>query len=156
MLTAREQAFVDAYIGAARGNATKAAILAGYSEKTAAQQASRLLRRSSIAVKVEQAAKQAVEEKRIVAVVLNDAAIADAAQIDSVLTSIMADRAANHIARIMAARELNAVQGRHIKKHELTVKRSLEDILAEANTLPAQSSESLDTMALVHRAETVQ
>jgi len=39
----RRQRFVHAYLGEAAGNATKAAILAGYSEKAARQVASRLL-----------------------------------------------------------------------------------------------------------------
>ena len=39
----RHQAFIAAYLGEAHGNATRAAITAGYSERTARQQGSRLL-----------------------------------------------------------------------------------------------------------------
>jgi hypothetical protein len=42
-LTERERRFVEAYMGAAAGNATKAAHLAGYAKNTAEKQASRLL-----------------------------------------------------------------------------------------------------------------
>ena len=47
-LNEREQRFVDAYIGEAAGNATKAAELAGYSPKTARQLGSRLLTKVDI------------------------------------------------------------------------------------------------------------
>jgi len=47
-LKGREQRFVDAYTGEAKGNATKACILAGYSEKAARQIGSRLLTKANI------------------------------------------------------------------------------------------------------------
>lgn len=47
-LNERHRAFVLAYVGSARGNITQAAIIAGYSEKSAASQVSRLLRNSKI------------------------------------------------------------------------------------------------------------
>ena len=43
-LTAKEHAFVAAYLGEARGNATKAAEIAGYSPKTAYSAGGRLLK----------------------------------------------------------------------------------------------------------------
>lgn len=45
----KRRAFVNAYIGEANGNGTKAAIIAGYSEVAAAQEASRLLKVPEIA-----------------------------------------------------------------------------------------------------------
>ena len=45
----RQKAFVRAYLGEANGNGTQAAILAGYSKKTARQMASDLLTNPSIA-----------------------------------------------------------------------------------------------------------
>ena len=42
-MNARRQHFVRAYLGEAKGNATKAAIIAGYSQKTAKQIGSELL-----------------------------------------------------------------------------------------------------------------
>jgi phage terminase small subunit len=47
-LSTRRQRFVNAYMGEAAGNATKAAILAGYSEHTARQAGSRLLTLSDV------------------------------------------------------------------------------------------------------------
>lgn len=56
-LNTRQAAFVRAYQGEARGNARRAAIIAGYSEKTADAQASRLL----VNVKVSAALAKAQE-----------------------------------------------------------------------------------------------
>jgi phage terminase small subunit len=42
-LSLKQKSFVNAYLGEANGNATKAAIIAGYSERTAKQAGSRLL-----------------------------------------------------------------------------------------------------------------
>jgi phage terminase small subunit len=47
-LTERERRFVEAYMGAAAGNATKAARLAGYSATTARKQGSRLVTKGHI------------------------------------------------------------------------------------------------------------
>jgi hypothetical protein len=55
----RRRAFVNAYLGDANGNGTKAAISAGYSEQTAAQSSSRLLKepevRDAIAARLDKA-----------------------------------------------------------------------------------------------------
>jgi phage terminase small subunit len=48
ILSERERVFVEAYMGEASGNATKAALRAGYSEKNARQQGSRLLTKANI------------------------------------------------------------------------------------------------------------
>jgi phage terminase small subunit len=47
-LSEREQRFIDAFLGDANGHITKAALAAGYSPRTAAQQGSRLLKRVEI------------------------------------------------------------------------------------------------------------
>ena len=47
-LSARRQRFVNAYIGECAGNATQAAIKAGYSEKTARSAGSRLLTKADV------------------------------------------------------------------------------------------------------------
>lgn len=51
----RERRFVDAYTGPAAGNATAAAITAGYSRKTARQTGSRLLTKAHIRAAIEAA-----------------------------------------------------------------------------------------------------
>jgi len=50
----QHQAFVNAYLGEAKGNGTKAAIIAGYSAHTAGVQASQLLKRKDIQEAVRQ------------------------------------------------------------------------------------------------------
>ncbi len=54
-LTMREQLFIRAYLGAARGNGAKAARLAGYSPATADRAAYVVLRRPRVRVAVDQA-----------------------------------------------------------------------------------------------------
>jgi phage terminase small subunit len=56
-LSERERRFVDAYMGKAAGNATKAAELAGYSQKTCRQQGARLLTKVSIQAAIKQRAE---------------------------------------------------------------------------------------------------
>jgi phage terminase small subunit len=53
-LSEREQRFIEAYLGDADGHITKAALAAGYSQRTAAQQGSRLLKK----VEIQQAIQQ--------------------------------------------------------------------------------------------------
>ncbi len=55
-LSERERKFVEAFMGPAAGNATKAAQLAGYSVKTARKQGSRLLTKGHIRAAVQQRA----------------------------------------------------------------------------------------------------
>jgi hypothetical protein len=51
----QQQAFVNAYLTVAKGNGTKAAIAAGYSERTAGVQASQLLKRPEIREAIQKA-----------------------------------------------------------------------------------------------------
>jgi phage terminase small subunit len=61
-LSERERRFVENYMGAAAGNATKAAILAGYSKKSAARIGYRLSRK----VQIRQAIDERVKNDRLV------------------------------------------------------------------------------------------
>jgi len=63
-LNARQTAFVAAYLGVARFNATKAALLAGYSEKTAHAIGSNLLKKVEIQAAV-QAWRDAVRSRGV-------------------------------------------------------------------------------------------
>ena len=54
-MTKKEKMFVDAYVNDVKRNQTAAAIAAGYSEKTAPQAASRLMKKDEI--------KQAIDER---------------------------------------------------------------------------------------------
>lgn len=49
----QQRAFLNAFLTEAKGNATKAAILAGYSERTAAQIGSRLLKHPEVSAAIE-------------------------------------------------------------------------------------------------------
>lgn len=57
-MNAQQQLFVQAYLTEAKGNGTRAAILAGYSERTASVIASQLLRKPAIKAEVERHIKQ--------------------------------------------------------------------------------------------------
>jgi phage terminase small subunit len=56
-LSERERRFVEAYMGEAAGNATVAAVSAGYSKKTAGSIASRLLKKVNIRQAIDDRAK---------------------------------------------------------------------------------------------------
>lgn len=60
-LTTKEKAFVLAYIGEARFNATRAATMAGYSERTARSQGSEILARPRVA----EAVRTALSERSL-------------------------------------------------------------------------------------------
>jgi phage terminase small subunit len=120
-LTAREKAFVDAFMGPARGNATKAALTAGYSKKNARHQASRLLTKANIAGAVAR-----YEKKR------ETRSIANATERDEIFSSILRDEEADLHARISAGKELNKCSGRHSMKHVLDVTKNLADLVAES------------------------
>lgn len=62
MLNARQQAFVNEYARGGFKNASEAAIKAGYSERTAAQGASQLLKNIKVAEAIEDLRKPAKEE----------------------------------------------------------------------------------------------
>ena len=51
-LDTREQAFVDAYLGEAHGDGSKAAIASGYADGSARQRAHKLLRRPRVAAEI--------------------------------------------------------------------------------------------------------
>lgn len=122
-LTEKERLFCEAFIGRARGNATKAAQLAGYGRNaaSAATLAWRLLRKVEV-----QRAIIATNAKR------THRALLDADQTDRILSSIADDDTADMHARIRAIGELNKVRGRHSIKHIVDGHVTLEMLLAES------------------------
>lgn len=84
MLNARQKRFVAEYL--IDMNATQAAIRAGYSPKTAAEQSSRLLNN----VNVKQAVEQQLEQIR-------SAKVADAQEVMEYLTSVMRGESKAHV-----------------------------------------------------------
>lgn len=109
-LNRRQQLFVTAYIGEAAGNATQAAILAGYSAKTARQIGSELLTKPDIADAIQ--AHDSRETKR---------KILSADERDAILSEIATDPSplAGRADKIRAIAELNKCSGRHISRHEV-------------------------------------
>lgn len=103
-LTAKERAFVERYL--VDGNATQAAIRAGYSAKTAAAIASENLRKPHIADAIETARKP-----------LSDATIADATERRQRL-SVIARTSENVRAVIAAIDGLNKMDGVYVVKNE--------------------------------------
>lgn len=120
-LSLKEQRFVDAYLGSCNGNATEAALTAGYTRnrKSAAELGSRLLRKVKI---------RAVIEKRQAAQTAQE--IADAAERDKVLSSILRLDSIEARDRIAAIKELNKCSGRHSIRHVQDVTERLSDIIA--------------------------
>jgi hypothetical protein len=120
-LTIRERAFVSAFLGPARGNATQAALLAGYSPKTAGTIGSQNLQKLEIAKAVEKAIARGER-----------AAIANAAECDELATGFLRNPFLSVKERMRAMAELNKVSGRHVLKHKV------ELTLAEALGLAAE------------------
>lgn len=95
-----------AYCGEAQGNASTAALLAGYSKKAHGQIGYRLLKKAQIRLAIDQHAVKREDE-----------AIADAAERDRILSKIARGSRSN-LERIKAITELNKCGGRHLLKHE--------------------------------------
>src|SRR4051794_18180288 len=115
----RERAFVVAFLGTGRGNATKAAIVAGYSRTTARQLGSRLLSK----VDIQRALQKRIEEREATE-------IAAANECDRILSAIPRDHLADPSDRIRAIIELNRCSGRHsvaiVHKGRLTLEEALK------------------------------
>jgi phage terminase small subunit len=120
-LSEREWRFIEAFIGRARGNATEAARMAGYSAKSARRIATRLL---STNVHIQ----QAIASRRQRGL---ESAILDADATDRILSTIAQTSEDVH-ARIRAISELNKVRGRHSIKHVADGHVTLEMLLAES------------------------
>jgi len=118
-LTVRERRFIGAFMGSAHGNATLAALTAGYTRNraSAAQIASRLLRKVNIRAVIDARASRAAAQE-----------ILTADQRDARL-SVIALRNDDAVA-VAAIRELNKCSGRHSIKHVLDVTEKLSDIIA--------------------------
>ena len=104
-LTTRQRRFVEAF----DGNATQAAILAGYSEKTAYSQGQRMLKKVEI-----QTAIQARENKRM------EATIANRQQRQEFWTSTMWDKEQSTRDRLKASELLGKSEGDFLERHDHT------------------------------------
>ena len=131
-LTTKQQLFVDEYL--VDLNATQAAIRAGYSEKTAEFQASRLLKN----VKIEKALGIRMKARERRTAITHDKVLEDIERIKQDAMQLVPDKdgnmtMANHSAALKAAE----LQGRHLGmfnyKIEVGGTISITDALAQAN-----------------------
>lgn len=76
-LNGKQRLFVDAYLGAARGNATEAARLAGYTKATAAARASEILRNPKVHAEIERRFKSSAMSADEIISRLSEEAAAD-------------------------------------------------------------------------------
>ena len=131
-LTTKQQLFVDEYL--VDLNATRAAIRAGYSEKTAEFQASRLLKN----VKIEKMLSIRMKARERRTAITHDKVLEDIERIKQDAMQLVPDKdgnmtMANHSAALKAAE----LQGRHLGmfnyKIEVAGTISITDALAQAN-----------------------
>ena len=131
-LTTKQQLFVDEYL--VDLNATRAAIRAGYSEKTAEFQASRLLKN----VKIEKMLSIRMKARERRTAITHDKVLEDIERIKQNAMQLVPDKdgnmtMANHAAALKAAE----LQGRHLGmfnyKIEVAGTISITDALAQAN-----------------------
>lgn len=122
-LSIKEQAFVTAFLGKARGNITEAAKLAGYGKNRTTNSAlgSRLLGKVWIQRAITERTEKA-ERK----------AVLDADARDALLSTIASDPHEETRDRLSAVKELNKVTGRHSVNVAVTGRVTLEQILGES------------------------
>lgn len=119
-LSLKERRFVDAYLGSANGNATKAARQAGYGStaKSSSVLGARLLGKVSV--------RRAIENRLARA---TRASVMSADARDVLLSDIARNPKADVRDRIRAIAELNKVTGRHSIKHTVAGRLTLADAL---------------------------
>jgi hypothetical protein len=120
VLSERERRFVEAYMGAAAGNATKAARLAGYAKNTAEKQASRLLGKVGVRAAIDARAK-------------SDPAVATREERQQFWSAIKrGDGEFRHwppAVRLRASELLGKSQGDFIERHQIDGRITLEQVL---------------------------
>lgn len=123
-LSVKEQNFVAAFLGPAKGNATDAAVSAGYGNNRRSSKVlgARLLTK----VDIQRAVVQRTERKEA-------RAILDADRRDAMLSNIAIRTEHRHPKEaISAIKELNKCTGRHSIKHMHEGRLTLEQVLAES------------------------
>jgi phage terminase small subunit len=134
-VTERERRFVEHFM--ATGNATTAAIAAGYSKHTASQLGYRLLRKVQI--------QRAIAERTQA-----DPAVWDRERRQRFWTAVASGAARYESAalrdRLKASELLGRSQADFIDRHELDAGPSLVDLLAQSNSLESEESSRLERM----------
>ena len=126
-LSEKHRRFIDAFMGPCAGNATQAAIRAGYPKSSARRHATRLL---STNVHIHKAIARRVER-------LEAHGIADAVERDTILSMFARDPRVEVRDRIRAIAELNKCTGRHSTHHVHEGRLTLEELLGQSREEPA-------------------
>ena len=128
-LNEQQQLFVDYYLADIGMNATSAAIKAGYSEKTARQQASRLLSNVNIQMAIKEAQAKLSESCLVTQKMVIEGLKAEAT---------LSGEGSSHSARVSAWGLLGKHLGMFVEKTEnkteLVVKSGLEDFYGNSDT----------------------
>jgi len=131
MLTAREQAFVLAFVGEAAGNQAKAAELAGYAKGSAKVTACRLMQKANV--------KAAIANR---AANLTRQSIADAAERREILTAIARSKDSEHRDVAKAIDVLNKMDGLYIQKVEHSGNVDIVHRLAQGRARVSQARQA--------------
>jgi phage terminase small subunit len=128
-LNEQQQLFVDYYLADIGMNATSAAIKAGYSEKTARQQASRLLSNVNIQMAIKEAQQERAKRTQVNQDMVIDGLLSEAQ---------FKGEGSSHSARVSAWGLLGKHLGMFVEKTEnkteVIVKSGLEHFYDQANT----------------------
>ncbi len=161
MLNSRQQAFVENYVK--NNNATQAALEAGYAERTAASQGSRLLKNDKVIAEIER--RREITEKRtgwdVERLIESFAAIHHRAtgqhlqeQIDAgehVKLSDFVD-ALDNTAAINSLKEIGKLIGAYTKKVEVEVKQQVPVVVPTAEfPIDIKALPSADRLELLER-----
>lgn len=128
-LNEQQQLFVDYYLADIGMNATSAAIKAGYSEKTARQQASRLLSNVNIQMAIKEAQQERAKRTQVTQKMVIDGLLAEAK---------LNGEGSSHSARVSAWGLLGKHLGMFVEKTEnkteVIVKTGLEHFYGQSDT----------------------
>lgn len=128
-LNEQQQLFVDYYLADIGMNATSAAIKAGYSEKTARQQASRLLSNVNIQMAIKEAQQERAKRTQVSQKMVIDGLLAEAK---------LNGEGSSHSARVSAWGLLGKHLGMFVEKTEnkteVIVKTGLEHFYGQSDT----------------------
>jgi phage terminase small subunit len=129
-LTAKQRLFVQAFLGPAMGNGTKAAMLAGVPKVSARVMAHRWLTKANVQRAIVQ--RQEREERR---------EILSADERDRILSTMADDAQRDDVVRQRAIDLLNKCEGRYSITHVLKGRTTVEHVIALSRRLPPAKGE---------------
>ncbi len=134
-LTTLQRRFVDAY----KGNATEAAIAAGYAESGAAVQGNRLLRNANIFAAIEKRAERDAKPT-----------IANRQKRQEFWTAVMEDKKRRMVDRLKASELLAKSEGDFLERHAVSIR---DKIAGDDFDVSKLSDEELDELIRLGDAE---